>query len=410
MRIEGVRVEIIRDSRGADTLQAWMNGDGFDVQASVPSGKSTGAHEAHALEPSRALGKFGAVQRELCARDFSSQKEFDDFLIAADGTKDKNNLGANLTLALSLAFARAKAREEKKELFDYIRGIVSARGSTPFPHPVFNMINGGAHVKVPNDWKDAAGRNLKLDFQEFQIIPDTDDYAIALAMAQQFYMKLEEYLHKHYGQRVLTGDEAGFFCPFASNGDALAALGDVIDAYRYPLRIGLDVAATQFYRNGSYTVDGASYDAVGLHARYLDLMSAYGIVSIEDPFYEEDFESFAHLVADAGRNRLVITDDLTATNPGRLATALEKEAGNAILIKPNQIGTLSETLTVCDMAHRAGWKTIVSHRSGETEDDFIADLAFGVGAWGLKSGAPATLWRMNKYQRLFEIWEKVSRK
>lgn len=407
MKISDVQLSVIKDSRGQDTLEAHIVGEGFDVKASVPSGKSTGEHEAAVVAPLVAAEKFSSLKKTLLSKDFASQKNFDDFLLELDGTENKTHLGGNTTLALSLSFARVMAKQQDIDLYAYIASLVAHQGEAAFPRPIFNVINGGAHVDVPEEWKDASGRLLRLDFQEFQIIPDTEDFALGLSLGKRCYEKLGMVLSDRFGEdSVRKGDEAGYFAPFLSNEDALETLWSLIDSSHYPLHIGIDAAATQFYTQKTYLLNGQTYTASQLHERYNALLHSYHLQSIEDPFFEEDFDSFVTLTRDAKKEDvLIITDDLTTTNPKWLAKAIEKRAGNAILVKPNQIGTLSETLEVVSMAHENGWKTIVSHRSGETEDDFIADLAAGVGAWGLKSGAPATLWRMNKYQRLLEIWQ-----
>lgn len=401
MKISEAFISIINDSRGKPTLAARLLTGEKEGYASVPSGKSRGAHEAIPLESLAAVRVFEKTLPELLGRSFVSQEEFDRFLIALDGTADKHILGANLILALSLAFARLQAQTQGIALHRYIRDI-SHSSSELVPHPFFNVINGGAHVAVPDDWKDGSGRVLRLDFQEFQIIPTTDDFLLGLSVGQEFYKKLEALLKNEFGEKVLVGDEAGFFCPFSSNEEALEIMRELIERQRYPLAIGLDVAASQMWDGKRYGVDGKKLSAADLLKCYQTLAGTYGIMSIEDPFYEEDFSGFSQ-AARLMPETIIITDDLTTTNGKRLGRAIGERAGNAILVKLNQIGTLTETLDVIKQAHAAGWKTVISHRSGETEDDFIADLAMGVGAWGLKSGAPATPYRMNKYNRVLEI-------
>ncbi len=424
MKLNDIDIKIIQDSRGKDTLEAEFKGGKFSVIASVPSGKSTGTHEAFVLEPKKATQKFGEIRNEILGKEFESQEEFDNFLIQLDGTHSarastepsrmssgqalKNNLGGNLILSLSLAFARLKAKSEKLELFDYIsrQSSVVGRKSENWLKPIFNVINGGAHVNS----KLAEGRKNKLDFQEFQIVPEVKDFGMALGLGQEFYKKLKEFLENKFGkENVLLGDEAGFCAPFQNNEEAIEILAELIAKHNYPLRIGLDVAATQMYQVSSdkYQVDGGEYSAEKLRDFYLKLIESYNILSIEDPFYEESFEDFtilSHVIVPKGV--MIITDDLTTTNPERLRTAIEKKSGNAILIKPNQIGTLTETLKVIKLAYENNWQAVVSHRSGETMDDFIADLAVSVGAWGIKAGAPAAPERMAKYNRVLEINSK----
>jgi len=404
MKISDVNLKIILDSREKETLDADLRGLSADLrgQASVPSGKSRGAHEALVLEPKLALEKFGAIKPRILSREFETQEEFDNFLISLDGTPNKQNLGANLILSLSLAFARLKAKTEKQELYKYISSILNSQSSilNP-PRPIFNVINGGAHATHPES---------KLDFQEFQIIPEVNDSAMALGLGQEFYEKLKYFLEKKFGEaNISLGDEAGFSCPFKNNEEAIETLAELIIRHHYPLKIGLDIAASQFYQKDAYLVNGKKYSAEELKDLYLKLIKSYNVLSIEDPFSEESFDDFAALTAQndniekSNLQKLIIADDLTATNPQRLQTAINKKAGNAVLIKPNQVGTLTETLAVIKLAYQNNWRAVVSHRSGETMDDFIADLAVGVNAWGLKAGAPAAPERMAKYKRTLQI-------
>ena len=314
-----------------------------------------------------------------------------------------------MILALSLAWARLKAKSENLELFKYINKLLNAHYPIPitnFPRPIFNVIEGGVHAQNA------------LNFQEFQIIPEISDFGIAYGLGQEFYRKLREFLEQEFGkENVLLGDEAGFSCPFKNNEEAIEILTELIRKYNYPLRIGLDAAASQFFHavdkrgyqadsRGYYLVDGKKYSAEELKDFYLGLIKNYNLLSIEDPFNEKAFDIFAELTQNLAQNRretLIVTDDLTTTNSERLKIAIEKKSGNTILIKPNQIGTLTETLKVVKLAYENNWETIVSHRSGETMDDFIADLAAGIGAWGIKAGAPVTSERLSKYERLLEI-------
>jgi enolase len=398
MKISEVNLKIIQDSRGGDTLEAELKSEDFSAVASVPSGKSTGTHEAFVLEPKKAIQKFGEIKNEIAGKEFELQEEFDNFLIKLDGTPNKQNFGGNLILTLSLAFARLKAKSENKELFQYIAQIQRLKSKTLNLKPVFNVINGGAH---------ATNKESKLDFQEFQVIPRVDDFNIAFSVGKIFYRKLGDYLRGKFGEEnVVLGDEAGYSAPFKNNEEAIEILAEIIAKNKYPLRIGLDVAATQFYKNNCYAVGGEKYSAENLKDMYLRLIKVYDILSIEDPFCEESFDDFAELARQC-QSVLVITDDLTTTNLERLKTAVEKKSGNAILIKLNQIGTLTETLNVVKMAYENNWQAVVSHRSGETIDDFIADLAVGIGAWGIKAGAPAKPERLAKYNRILEIWSRA---
>jgi len=400
MNIDNINLKMISDSRGEKTLEVEMGSGEFSVKSSVPSGKSKGSHEAFVLTPELALLKFETIRHEVLVKNFKTQEEFDNFLISIDNTENKTNFGGNLILALSLAFARLKAKEENKQLFQYIKQLTAddqQLTADNFPHPVFNIINGGAHS------------NNKLDFQEFQIIPQTNDFGMAYSLGKIFYRKLGELLKEKFGaENISLGDEAGYSAPFESNEDALDILDNLIKEKNYPIRLGLDCAATHFYNpNGYYLVNGQKYSATELKKYYKGLIEKYDILSIEDPFAEESFEYFSELykeLKESQKDTFVIADDLTTTNPKRLKIAIDGESGNVILIKPNQIGTLTETLEVVKMAYENNWKAVVSHRSGETMDDFIADLAVGINAYGIKSGAPAKPERLIKYDRLLEIY------
>ena len=405
MKILNINLKIILDSRGKETLEAELKSADFSASASVPAGKSRGTHEAFVLEPKKALEKFESIKLQILSQDFNSQEVFDNFLIAIDGTENKSNLGGNLILSLSLAFARLKAKEENKELFEYICQMSGVKCQmSKLPKPIFNVINGGSH---------ATNKESKLEFQEFQVIPETDDFNLGFSLGKIFYRKLGDYLMEKFGkENVVLGDEAGYSAPFRSNEEAIESIAEVIEKYKHPLRIGLDIAASQFYKDSFYLIGDKKYSAEELKEYYLRLIETYNILSIEDPFNEESFDSFASLTSQINADRtqigvdtqtLIITDDLTTTNPKRLKTAIEKKSGNAILIKPNQIGTLTETLKVIELAYKNNWQTVVSHRSGETMDDFIADLAIGINAWGIKAGAPAKPERIAKYERILKI-------
>ena len=405
MKIHDIAVTIIKDSRGADTLEATMswdnNGQISSASASAPSGKSTGVHEAAVLEPSQAVAMLETIKQDVLSREFVNQKEFDEYLIALDGTENKSRLGGNLILVLSLAFAHIKAQEEGKELFRYIRDISGLEivGSRMVKYPIFNVINGGAHA------------DNQLDFQEFQVIPMVDSFEEAYRIGKEYYEKLGEAIRQKFGaEHVTLGDEAGYSAPFASNEEAIALMKSVIAANSYPLRIGMDVAATSFFTDGGYMVEGRRLSAQELLGNYYDLIYRYNLLSFEDPFEQEAFGDFKMLYTrlnEGGLDTMIITDDLTTTNPKRFERAITEQVGNAILVKLNQIGSLTETLRVVRMAYSNNWKVVVSHRSGETMDDFIADLAVAVGAWGLKSGAPGKPERTVKYDRVVAIEEMI---
>ncbi len=403
MKITRAEIKIIKDSREEETLEVNLQGENFSAVASCPSGKSRGAHESFVLEPKLALGKFESIKSQILAESASgrieNQKDFDEFLINLDGTPNKQNLGGNLILVLSLAFARLKTQEEGIELHKYISSILNTKSSAPnLPFPIFNVINGGVHAQN------------NLSFQEFQVIPQVKDFGMALGFGQEFYKKLQEFLEQKFGKKNLSlGDEGGFSANFKNDEETIEILAEIIKKYNYPMKIGLDVAASQFFTDGNYVIGEKKYSAEELQELYLRLIKTYDILSIEDPFGEESFDDFAKLSrVIVSEGKLVITDDLTTTNPERLKTAIDKKSGNAILIKLNQIGTLTETLNVIRLAYENNWQAIVSHRSGETMDDFIADLAVGIGAWGIKSGAPYPPERMVKYERVLKIKESLN--
>lgn len=394
MKITEAKLKIILDSRGKETLEAELISGAVSVFASVPSGKSRGKHEIFVLEPPKALEKFEEIKKEILSRDFQSQEEFDEFLISLDGSQNKSNLGGNLILAFSLGFARLKSKIENNEVFEYIAQIANRKSQiTKLPHPIFNVINGGAHAKN------------NLDFQEFQVIPQVEDFGLALGLGQEFYEKLGQLLEKKFGkEKISLGDEAGYSGPFKANEEAIEIMADLITKQGYPLRIGLDAAANQFYKDGKYILEGKELSNDKLNDFYLRLIESYNILSIEDPFNEEDFDSFSVFTDNSSKFKtLVIADDLTTTNSNRLEEAINKKSGNVILIKPNQIGTLTETLRVIELAYKNNWQAIISHRSGETMDDFIADLAVGVNSWGIKAGAPGRPERTVKYDRILKI-------
>ncbi|MBI2515025.1 phosphopyruvate hydratase [Candidatus Wolfebacteria bacterium] len=424
MKLSDAALKIIPDSRGENTLRAHLFGSGFNVEADVPSGESRGRHEAFVLEPEKAVKKFDEIKSEILETDFESQSDLDAFLLALDGTEDKSNLGGNLTLALSLAWARLKAKTEKQELFQYIRSISQLPITNyQLPNPIFNVIEGGVHAQN------------ELEFQEFQVIPAISDtsgisnFSDALGLGREFYYELKSLLEKKFGkENISLGDEAGFSAPFGKNEEALETLAGLIQKNNYPLSIGMDFAASQFFKNGSYILNGKEYAPADLLKFYLKLISDYKIIALEDPFNEEAFDDFGRLNAEFERGSLetylrgagnlktaenvkhqkptpplLIADDLTVTNNARLKLAIETRAAGALIIKPNQAGTLTETLEVARTASEHGWKTVVSHRSGETMDDFIADLAVGINAWGIKAGAPAKPERLVKYERIIKI-------
>ena len=408
MKLDEATVEIIKDSRGSETVLARVvSGDNWG-EASVPSGRSRSSYEAYVLEPHIAQKRFlSEVKEKMLGRNFEHQDKFDNFLRRLDGTADKRRLGGNTTLALSLAFARTAARERGLELYEYINRIYRVGGQAiplSLPRLIFNLINGGKH---------AMGTDLS--FQEFQVIPQHESVREGVAAGRNLYKRLGEALRKQFGKdNVELGDEAGYAVKFGSNERALAALKEAVreDAFRKRVSfdLGIDAAANSFYDKdkGIYRVGREEMKAGELAKYYRHLAHKYGLMLIEDPFHEEAFADFAGLNKTTGF--YVVADDLTATNLARTKIAVGNAAADAMIVKPNQAGTLTETVEAARYAHRSGWQLIVSHRSGETEDDFIADLAVGINAWGIKAGAPETAVRMAKYYRLEKIEKELEGK
>ncbi len=407
-----VATEIL-DSRGNPTVECNVAlDDGSSGAASVPSGASLGKYEAVELRDGDAkryngMGVLRAVANvnqligpRLIGLDANSQTEVDKLMITLDGTENKSKLGANSTLSVSLAVAVAAAQSAKLPVYKYINKLFGEALPTSIdkmPTPTFNIINGGKH---------GAGN---LDFQEFHVVPaTTNPYKVSLEIGEEIYQKLKEVLT--YRNAIHSvGDEGGFAPNLFTNLDALEAIIEAIKAtphdFGRDVFLGLDVAATHFLKPDGYRIKDRPIPLKSQEfVEYLvDLNSQYRLLLLEDPLDEDDWEGWQKLTADLGQTTLIIGDDLLATNLIRLKQAIQQKACNAILVKPNQVGTLSETLEVIKAARQGGFKIIVSHRSGETNDSFIADLAVGVAAEYVKFGAPARGERVAKYNRLLEI-------
>lgn len=362
MRIDDVCLKIIPDSRLKDTLEAQMISGNLKVSASVPSGKSTGATEVAVIEPQKALEKIDFIKSKF--EDFKTLEQFDNTF---------RGIGGNLSLALSMAFARLLAQSEGLQLFEFI--AKASRNKSKLPFCFFNLINGGLHAEN------------SLPFQEYLLIPQTSSPKKSLGTAMKALKLLEEKILNKYGT-VKQGDEGGYTIPSSDPIDGLLAL----QGLALECKMGLDVAASTIAQKQSIET-------------YEKFVSDFPMLSIEDPFDEEDWEDFSKLTAKIGNRVWIIGDDLLTTNVLRIKKAHDLNAVNAVLIKPNQIGTITETIQAANLAKSYGWKIIVSHRSGETLDPFIADLAVGLSADGLKSGCPLQKERLVKYQRLIEIEE-----
>ncbi|MET0304095.1 MAG: phosphopyruvate hydratase, partial [Microbacteriaceae bacterium] len=406
--IEAVQAREILDSRGNPTVEVEvLLDDGTVSRAAVPSGASTGAFEAYELrdgDKSRYLGKgvlkaVEAVQDELGPAieglEASDQRLIDDELKAADGTDNKSKLGANSILGVSLAVAKAAADSADLPLFRYVGGP----NAHTLPVPMMNIINGGAHA------------DNGIDVQEFMILPiGAPSFSEALRWGAEVYHALKGEL-KSAGYATGLGDEGGFAPDLKSGRDALDFIVQSIQKAGFTLgseiALGMDVASTEFYENGVYKYEGKDYSAAELTSYYESLVADYPLVSIEDPLAEDDWAGYEALTASLGAKTQIVGDDLFVTNPSRLADGIQKHVGNSILVKVNQIGTLTETLDAVSMAHRAGYTAVLSHRSGETEDTTIADLAVATDSGQIKTGAPARSERVAKYNQLLRIEEEL---
>ncbi len=389
MKIDDIKLKVISDSRGHDTLEVTIRSGCLSGSASVPSGKSTGATEAVVLPPVKALEKTSWLVSQFKDHDFITLDQFDHLLVTLDGTEQKSNLGGNLTLALSMAFARLLARSGNLELFELL-GKISGIREPKLPLCFFNLIEGGVHA-----------RN-SLPFQEYLFIPQTDSPKESLDLVQEFIKLLAEYEHEEFG-KLPMGDEGGFTVPSKDPEMGLKILHEVMNKVKENAKLGIDVAASTFFEDGNYRLGEKMMGREDLLSYYQLLTANYQPLSIEDPFDQEDWQGFSNLHTRCGNSVWIVGDDLVTTNIKRIKKAHELQAVNAIIIKPNQIGTISETIQAALLAKNYGWKIIVSHRAGETMDTFIADLAVGLGVDGLKSGCPLQKERLVKYERLVEI-------
>jgi len=403
--ISTVDAREILDSRGNPTLSVTVTlEDGAMGQAAVPSGASTGAHEAVELRDggTRYGGKGvlkavknvkGEIASALEGFPATEQRMVDRLLREMDGTPNKGRLGANAILGVSLAVARAAAESIGIPLYRYLGG----NGVHRLPVPMFNILNGGKHAPDSTD------------FQEFMVMPvGADSFTDGLRMGVEIYHALHAILRER-GYATSVGDEGGFAPSLPGNEEAVVVVIDAIERAGYKpgtdAVIALDPASTELYEDGRYTLakENRVLSSEEMVAHWASWVAKYPIRSIEDGLAEDDWEGWATLVARIGGDCQAVGDDLLVTNPERIHRAIEARAANSVLVKLNQIGTLTETLEAVEAAHRAGWTAVISHRSGETEDTFIADLAVATGAGQIKTGAPARSERTAKYNRLLEI-------
>ncbi len=405
--ISDVRAREILDSRGNPTVEVEVTLDDDSVgRAAVPSGASTGAFEAVELRDGdeRYLGK-GVIQAVIAIEDeimpavigfdATDQRFIDDTMIALDGTPNKARLGANSILGVSMAVAKAASQSSGLPLYRYIGGP----NAHILPVPMMNIINGGAHA------------DSDVDFQEFMIAPiGADSFHDALRMGAEVYHSLKSVL-KSNGLSTGLGDEGGFAPNLPSNRAALELISEAITKAGFKLgtdvALAMDVAATEFFKDGSYHVEGTARSTEQMIELYAQLVKDFPIVSIEDPLAEDDWDSWVHFTSVMGDQIQIVGDDHYVTNTERISKGIELKSANALLVKVNQIGSLTETAESVEMAHRAGFATMMSHRSGETEDTTIADLAVAFNCGQIKSGAPARSDRVAKYNQLLRIEEDL---
>ncbi|MGF0227611.1 phosphopyruvate hydratase [Dietzia natronolimnaea] len=405
--IEQVGAREILDSRGNPTVEVEvLLDDGSFARAAVPSGASTGAHEAVELRDSdeRYMGKgvtkavdavLDVLAPAVIGIPAEEQRLVDEALLDADGTPNKSTVGANAILGVSLAVARAAADSANLELYRFIGGA----NAHVLPVPMMNILNGGAHA------------DSGVDVQEFMIAPiGAPTFREALRMGAEVYHHLKAVL-KEKGLSTGLGDEGGFAPSVDSTKAALDVIVEAIEKAGYTLgtdvALALDVAATEFYKDGKYHFEGKQLSAAEMADVYADLVANYSLVSIEDPLDEDDWEGWTTLTEMIGDKVQIVGDDLFVTNPQRLADGIAKGAANALLVKVNQIGTLTETLDAVELAHRNRYASMMSHRSGETEDTTIADLAVACNCGQIKTGAPARSERVAKYNQLLRIEEML---
>ncbi len=402
----------ILDSRGNPTVEADVFTKGGLSRASVPSGASTGKYEACELRDGgkRYLGQGvlkavsnvnNVITKKIVGQDCTKQKEMDELMIELDGTPNKSNLGANAILAVSMAVCKAGALESNMPLYEYIAELADSKGVT-LPIPQMNVINGGMHAGIKND------------FQEHMIVPfGAKTYSDALRMCSETYHTLKKNLKEKFGNSaILVGDEGGFVPPLKNIDERLNLISEAIEELGYSKEFGLaiDAAASEFYDNGCYKIMGKEYSSEGLTEFYSEMCEKFRIISIEDGLSEDDWDGWIKLKSRLGKKIQLVGDDLLVTNVERIRKAIKLDACDALLLKLNQIGTVTEALDAFKLARGAGWNVIVSHRSGSTEETFFADLVVGLDAGEFKYGAPARSERTCNYNQLLRIEEELGGK
>jgi enolase len=410
--IKRIKAREILDSRGNPTVEVDLFTKSGLSRASVPSGASTGKHEALELRDGgkRYLGKGvlkavsnvnSTIAEKLVGRDCTKQKEIDELMIELDGTSNKSRLGANAILAVSMAVCKAGASESNLPLYAYVCDMVDSKRLS-LPVPQMNVINGGLHAGIEND------------VQEHLIIPyGAESFSDALRMCSETYHTLKKKLKERFGNSAIhVGDEGGFVPPMKSVDERLEFMSEAIEelGYTQEFALGIDAAASEFYHDGKYRISEKEYSVAELSDFYGELCERFKLVSIEDGFSEDDWNAWNLLESKLGQKIQIVGDDLLVTNVTRIKKAMKMKACNALLLKLNQIGTVSEALDAFRLARKAGWNVIVSHRSGSTEETFFADLVVGLNAGQFKYGAPARSERTCNYNQLLRIEEALGSK
>jgi len=400
-KIKSINAREVLDSRGRPTVEVEIETNAGIFKASVPSGASTGSNEALELRDADGKGVGTAIANvneviapKIKGKNPENQKEIDELMIQLDGSENKAKLGANAILGVSMAVCRAGAASKKIPLYKHLAELSENKFSLFVPLPMFNILNGGRHAKN------------ELDLQEFMIVPRKKTIAENLIICNDIFNKLKNAIKNQFSENCLElGDEGGFAPLISSAEKALFLLRGATDRHA-DVSFALDCAASEFYKSGKYVLEGRELTRSQMLDFYKDLTERFPIISIEDPFAEEDWQGFKEITKELPE-KIIIGDDLTTTNINKIKEARNKQAINGVLIKLNQIGTVTETIEAINMTKSFCWKTAVSHRSGETMDDFIADLAVGTGADFLKAGSPAKEERMVKYQRLLQIEKEI---
>lgn len=410
-KIKKIVAREVLDSRGNPTVEAEIYTEKYSANAVVPSGASTGKHEALELRDNekrydgrgvlKAVSNINSIiSKKIIGMDCLKQNEIDNLMIDLDGTENKSKLGANAILAVSMAICKLGAMHSNTHLFQYVKKI-SKSGKVSLPIPQLNIINGGKHAGMEND------------VQEHMIMPVRfKNFKEALRAGVEVYHKLKGLLKQRYGaQGILLGDEGGF-APKVGIYERLDLINEAIRSAGYEKKIflALDCAASEFYKNNSYAIGNKKYSANELIDFYKNLIKSYKIVSIEDGMAEDDWEGWQQLNKELGSKIQLVGDDLLVTNVKRIQKAINQKSCNSLLLKVNQIGTITEAIKAANLAFKSKWTVVVSHRSGETEDSFIADLVVGLNAGQSKFGAPARSERTAKYNRLLRIEEVLGNK